>query len=515
VSRSRRLARVAVVVATALGATGCAGGGATKAGGDAVVTLRMADGYAVPELEPAVAAFVAGVQQRSGGRLRIEVTREYGNFQPDFEQRVVKAVAVGDFDLGWTGTRVYDTLGVPSFQALTAPLLIDSYPLQAKVIRSDIPGAMLPGLDRLGVTGLAVLAGGLRKPIAAAKPLLGPADWRGLTFAALRSAGQAATVRALGATPTDVITTALDEGLQRGTIHGFEKNLLIYALNHMEPEATHVTANVNLWPETAVLLANPRLLGRLSPEQAGWVRAAATDAASRSVALADADQGLVAERCAHGARFATATPAQLAALQTAVAPVITRLDGDPATKGFIARIRDLRQALPDPAPATVKIPAACVDGATSSRPSSSASAAIDPAALLGTWQTAEITPERLRAAFEKASGSAADAAAFAAHMPARRTVRYGLEITATGFRQFEVDDGGSPITGEVGSYTVDGTTLHEDGSQGCRSDYRITLTGDRLSVRVLREVGTSPDCGPWDLLIQHTIFDTAPFVRVR
>ena len=83
-------------------------------------------------------------------------------------------------------------------------MLIDSYPLQQAVLDSDIPAEMLAGLDELGVHGIAVLADGLRKPIAVARPLLRPADYEGITFQAFRSPEHAAAIRALGATPTDV-----------------------------------------------------------------------------------------------------------------------------------------------------------------------------------------------------------------------------------------------------------------------------------------------------------------------
>jgi hypothetical protein len=35
-------------------------------------------------------------------------------------------IGAGKVDLGWVGTRVFDTLGVASFQAVTAPMLIDN-----------------------------------------------------------------------------------------------------------------------------------------------------------------------------------------------------------------------------------------------------------------------------------------------------------------------------------------------------------------------------------------------------
>ena len=42
-------------------------------------------------------------------------------------------VKTGKVDMAWVGARAFDTVGVTSFQALVAPLLIDSYDLEAKV----------------------------------------------------------------------------------------------------------------------------------------------------------------------------------------------------------------------------------------------------------------------------------------------------------------------------------------------------------------------------------------------
>jgi TRAP-type C4-dicarboxylate transport system substrate-binding protein len=354
--------RFVALLLAALIAPGCspqADGSGTKAGDPATVTLRMADAYANLDQEPAVAAFVDEVERRSHGLLRIEVTHVVGDFQPDFEEQVVHAVASGEFDLAWVGTRAFDAMGVRSFAALTAPLLVDSYALQEEVLRSELPDQMLAGLDGLGVQGLALLAGGLRRPMAVAGPLLSPEDWRGITFAAVRSEGQAATVRALGATPTDVIAGDLDRALHRGEVDGFEKNLLIYSINGLADVAPHVTADVALWPETAVLLADPHRLDRLSTEQAQWLRDAAEDAAGRSAQLVDVDQSLIDHLCARGARFATASPSDLAALQAAVAPVYAQLAGDPATTSAIARIRELKQAVPEAA--ALQIPPGCTD----------------------------------------------------------------------------------------------------------------------------------------------------------
>jgi len=211
--------------------------------------LRLANINGDLDFTPAVADFVDPVEELSGGNLRVETADEWGDFASDAEQQVVRDVAAGEVDLGWVGTRVFDTLDVKSFQALTAPMLIDSYALERAAIGSGITDQMMRALDELGVVGLGVLPDGLRRPIGVTEPLLGPADWRGLTFATLRSNGQAEAIRALGAMPGQSHREGREEGLEHATIQGFETS--IWSHRH-DPElavlAPYVTSNVTLWP---------------------------------------------------------------------------------------------------------------------------------------------------------------------------------------------------------------------------------------------------------------------------
>ena len=317
------------------------------------------------EYFPAITDFVSGVEKRSGGNVRIELVNEWGGFAADAEQQVVRAVATGQVDLGHAGTRGFDTMGVTSFQALQAPMLIDSYALERAVVEGEIPQEMLHGLDRVGVAGLGVLGGGLSKPIAVEQPLLGSADWHGITFGTYRSEAQAQAIRSLGGTPVEVFGKARDQELQDGKLQAFELNLLAYKLNVLADDAPYVTANVNLWPWTDVLFANPGRLAALTGQQRGWLQQAAADAVGRSVGLVDRDAESVAFTCKSGARFANASEADLAGLGKAVAPVYAKLKDDPQTKAFIERIQALKRSTP--VGAALRIPAGCT-GVASAAP---------------------------------------------------------------------------------------------------------------------------------------------------
>ncbi|HEV8651543.1 MAG TPA: TRAP transporter substrate-binding protein DctP [Actinomycetes bacterium] len=378
------LATVALAVIAAVVAGGCSGGGGRgdKAGGAGEpVVLRMANAYGDLNDVPAVQYFVSQVKERSGGNVRIQLVSPWGDYATDAEQQVVRAVATGKADLGWSGTRVFDTMGITSFQALQAPMLIDSYGLEHAVLASDIPGQMLQGLSKVGVRGLGVLADGLRRPIAVKHPMLGAADWRGITFGTLKSQGQAQAIRALGATPMEVFRRSRNQALMDGKLQGFEMSLLVYERNALAHPAPYVTANVTLWPQMDVLLANPGRLAALTQQQRGWLQQSARDAAGRSVALADRDVQSLKNSCQSGARFANASPADLASLRKAFAPVAASLEQDPQTKAFIQQIRALKRSTPAGAP--LAIPAGCT-GRAPEQPAGNTGTA--PTDLNGTYR---------------------------------------------------------------------------------------------------------------------------------
>src|SRR5215471_11522618 len=367
--KTRGVRRAGAVVLVALSLAGCGALAGNKAGGPGTpVVLRMATVNGTPGFMPQVDPYVVNrVAKLSAGNVQIDMVYHVGENVPGGEQQVVRGVAAGKYDLGVIGTRVFDTLGIDSFQALTAPMLIDSYPLERAVIGSGIPAQMMRSLGTLHVTGLGILADGLRKPIAVRKPLLGPADWRGVTFAAFRSRESAQAIRALGAAPSDAWGTPLNHGLVNGAIGGFEKNLLIY---HAKPDlwkrARYVTANVNLWPQTLAVIGNPARLARLTSQQRAWLTQAVQDAAAASTGLIDGDARLLPGLCASGIRFADASPADLAALRSAFAPVYAQVEQHPQTRQFIAEISRLKQHTP-PGAALV-IPAGCTGPAPSPAP---------------------------------------------------------------------------------------------------------------------------------------------------
>jgi TRAP-type transport system periplasmic protein len=360
-----KLTKAGALLALALAATVAAGCSAStngdKAGGgppSGPVVLRMASIPSSSSDAVPVAAFVHRVRTLSGGSIQIKVINQWDLYAPGAEAQVVRAVTGGQVDLGWAGSRVFDTIGVPGFRALSAPMLINSYPLEAAVLKSALPARMLAGLSKVHVTGLAVLGDTLRHPVAVRRPLLAPADWRGLSIGTYRSGVQEQAIRVLGASPVVAFGPYRIHDLATGQIQGFEFDVQRYGHDVPVASARYTTVNVALWPQFDVLFANPARLASLTSQQRDWLQQAADDAAKASVALVAGQNGsYVKKACALGARLATATPADLAALRAAFAPIYQALDRDPQTSAFIAQIQQLKRTTPPgPAPA---IPAGC------------------------------------------------------------------------------------------------------------------------------------------------------------
>src|SRR5262245_531052 len=302
-------------------------------------------------------AFGQEVERLSAGTLKIEFRPEWRMDEVEFEAGTVADVQAGRFDIGWLGARVFDEVGVTSFQALLAPLLIDSHDLQEAVFEAGIPGEMLAGLDTVGLTGIGVLPGPMRKVLGVSKPMTAPSDFTGTTIGHQDSAVAHQTLTALGA-----IAVARPTGSDLEGLDGYEQQLVSILGNHYEEVAKYVTANLNLWPRPLVIFMNGDAFDALSPENQRVLRDAATAITDDALAAARAEDADTAPLlCDAGLTLALASGSDLAGLNAAVQPVYAKLATDPQTKADLDAIAALKSrvgAPPDSAPCPPSGPAA-------------------------------------------------------------------------------------------------------------------------------------------------------------
>jgi TRAP-type C4-dicarboxylate transport system substrate-binding protein len=459
--QTRRLIRYtagAVLAAMAIPLAACAGSSSDKAGGaekqePLVLTFASITGNIPPQLQ----VFAEEVFRRSDGTLRIEFQPEWRPGDPNAERGTIEDVKAGKVDMAWVGARVFDTLDVRSFQALLAPLLVDSYELEGRVFESGIPTKMLESVDELGVVGIGILPGPIQRLLGVSNPFLQPSDFNGQVIGGLENELSVRTFQALGAT-----LEALPAG---GSLEGLDaaaQQLGAIWANRYYRDAKYVTANVNLWPRPLVIFAGKEGFESLSPEQQDVLREAATAAVPGALAASRAeDDEARNELCRRGLAFALASESDLGALRSALEPVYAELTADPETKSNIEAITNLKTEIAASAEAPV---------CTSTEPPTTASPIPD-----GTYETtlAKADWETLTEADWLRLGVPKEDAAFSG---VYRMIFDAGEWTFVG----------PTGDGEQGSYTVFRDQIEVDISSDFRITARLSVDGKALTFTDVR-----------------------------
>jgi len=336
---------LAAALSTSVALAGCSIGEAERVGGERSADTRVLTMLDPIGIRPELTPFVDEVSRLSDGTLEIRIVAA-GHDGADYEAATIRDVQDGRADLAFAGSRAWDEFGAHSLRALGAPFLIDSYPLQEAVLTSGLANSMLDELQPLGLVGIGILPGPIRRPLGVANPLASPSDFLGLTIGTQQSGVADATLRALGARPQRLPAhvTSLT-GLE-----GIELAVNAIEVGRLDADGSRLMTNVNLWPRPLVVFAGAPAYQGLSDDQRQILRDAAANAVAQKTA---AERDLEAETATNLCRknhatFDSATPEQLQALRSAVEPVYGELERDPGTRAAIEAIEQLKQQLAEP-----------------------------------------------------------------------------------------------------------------------------------------------------------------------
>ncbi len=332
----RAAALAALAASLVVAVSGCSDAGGDKLGGPkdvkaVVLTLEQSD----PDYSGA--QFAAAVAKRSGGSIRVDVSPAWHRDRLDFERGIVEDVRAGRSDLGVVGARVWDTLGVTSFQALLAPFLVDSLELERRVLDSPLAGRMLGGVDRGGVVGVALLPGPLRRPFGYHRRLVGRSDYIGARLGVYPGRVEEATLRSLGASTRQYLSLA---GASReGAILNF------WGISGgVGYRGKTLATNVVFWPRAETVVINRKALESLTPAQQEILRDAGRQAvAGRLSEVERLEKDALESICERKlVSLVTVSRADVAALHAAVRPVYAQLERNTGTRELVAGIRMLR-----------------------------------------------------------------------------------------------------------------------------------------------------------------------------
>jgi TRAP-type C4-dicarboxylate transport system substrate-binding protein len=357
------------------------GGRSNKAGGKSArkpVVLTFASHEYPPVTE--ASAFAAAVKRLSGGSLRIDVKYGYRYYDIEYERGTIADVRQDAIDSAVVGARAWDAVGVTSFRALVAPFLVDSYALERRVLDSSIPQRTLAGVNRLGLVGIAVLPGELRRPLGLSRPLVRPENYKGALIGIRPGGVASATFEALGGRAKGF--RAGPTGLSG--FDGAESGVATIQNNGYDRHARALTANVVLWPRATTIVVNRRAFDALSTDEQDTVRRAGAEIVEPILETTQANEAAALDAICRGSRLplVTASEADRAALRRATRPVYDRLERDPLTRELIAEIVRMRR---DEGATTQTLRCPRVSPRTA------------PAVLQGLWRL-DVTRKELRAA---------------------------------------------------------------------------------------------------------------------
>ena len=238
------------------------------------------------------------------------------------------------------------------------PFLVTNYTLEKAVLDSPLQAQMLAGTSKIGLHGLAIHEGGLRKPLSTGTCITTVQGFQGQKMRVPPSALLTDSIKALGAVPTPLALSDVYLGLKNGLVTSMEANYgLIYTNKYYEVSKC-VTGNVNLWPFPTVLSINNKVWSGLTSEEQGWLTSSAAKLSDESLAIVgNPASPLVGNLCKAGLKIAKATPDALTAMRNQVNSVYTKYTANQPTGTYVAAIEKIKATVTPPTPAP--LPAGC------------------------------------------------------------------------------------------------------------------------------------------------------------
>lgn len=258
------------------------------------------------------------IQERTGGKYVVDLFPSdqlaAGNIIKGLEM-----LRMGATDIDMRSTIIYTTVD-PKFTVPLMPWLVPSYEEADKALAGK-GGKMLSDLVRQkGIVPLAFGESGFRQVTNNVRPILAPADIKGLKIRIPTNKMYIAMFRALGADPTSINFGELFAALQQGTADGQENPPDVIASARVQEVQKYMTM-WNASYDPIIMSASAAFWGRLSDAEKGVFEKAAIEAMAyqKKISREKNDQ-LVTDFKAKMA-IAELTPEQVKAFRIAVQPV--------------------------------------------------------------------------------------------------------------------------------------------------------------------------------------------------
>lgn len=257
-------------------------------------------------------------EQRTGGKVKVEV---YPNSQLYKDKEELEALQLGAVQMLAPSLAKFGPLGARQFEVFDIPYLFPDAAALRRVTEGPIGKQLFASLESKGILGLAYWDNGF-KIMSANKPLLMPADFRGLKMRIQSSKVLDAEMRALGALPQVMAFSEVYQGLQTGVVDGTENPPSNMYTQKMHEVQKYATLSNHGYLGYAVIV-NKKFWDGLPGDIRTQLEGAMKDATTygNGIAQKENDDAIAAMKAAGTTEFHVMTDAEKAAWRKALLPV--------------------------------------------------------------------------------------------------------------------------------------------------------------------------------------------------
>jgi C4-dicarboxylate-binding protein DctP len=209
--------RAWITTAAAFGLGAGLGLGSAPAGAEILIKFSHVVAEKGQPKGEAAAEFAARVNQELAGEVKVEV---YPNSQLYNDDKVLQAMLLGDVQMAAPSLSKFEQYTL-KYRIFDLPFLFNDINAVDRFQHSEAGQKLLGAMEDKGLTGLAYWHNGM-KQLSANKPLLVPADAKGLKFRIQESDVLQAQFEALGANPQKMAFSEVYGALQQGVVDGQE-----------------------------------------------------------------------------------------------------------------------------------------------------------------------------------------------------------------------------------------------------------------------------------------------------
>lgn len=244
--------------------------------GEGGKALQIKVGHAAPPTHPyqmGLDKFKEAVAQKTNGKVDIE---SFHSSQLGNEREMIEGLQLGTLDMALISSAPLSGFS-SKFLVLDLPFIFSSSEQAYKVLDGEIGTEILSSLKEKGIIGLAFWENGFRNITNSKRPIIHPADLKGIKIRTMENPIHMASFSQVGADPTPMAFGELFTALQQKVVDGEENPIpLIWTSNFHEVQK-YLSLTGHFYAASPLLMSKA-VWDKLPADVQGKIKEAATEA---------------------------------------------------------------------------------------------------------------------------------------------------------------------------------------------------------------------------------------------